>query len=83
MCPTEADPPISASHGTFLSMISSFDNVVHELIQTLLEHIGTMMTSDEAVAGSICSNKSVEFFKGLEPTSNCDEALQQNLRMIL
>ena len=42
-----------------------------------------MMTSDEVVVDSICSDESVESFKESEHTFDCDEALQWDLRMIL
>ena len=41
------------------------------------------MTSDEAVVDSICSDESIESFKGSEHTFDCNEALQRDLRMIL
>ena len=41
------------------------------------------MTSDEVVADSICSDESVQSFKGSEHTFDCDEALQWDPRMIL
>ena len=64
-------------------MIPTFDTAVHEPTQTLLDQIGTVTTFDEAVAGPICSDESVESFKGSEHTSDYEEALQRDLRMIL
>ncbi|KAL0010054.1 hypothetical protein SO802_005162 [Lithocarpus litseifolius] len=41
------------------------------------------MTSNEVVVDLICSDESVESFKGSEHMFDCDEALQWELRMIL